>query len=172
MRQTWLFMAIVVVVVVHPLGAQTLTAGFSGGWTTLGGMGPVLGLTAPAALSGGVFVDVAVVSGQVARLAAQFAQVEGTMFSSFETDLLWRFPLGNAQGFAGAGMGLLGVPVELSAAIHFLFQGVVGMEQRVFHALVVTATFQASQVVRLNRPTFPGQPLLRLEVGIGLPFAA
>jgi len=165
-------MLFIVLVFGVSLQAQTVSAGLSGGWTSLGGVGLALGLDALSALSGGLFLDFEVGPTSTARLAAQFAIAGGVTFSSFETDLVWRFPLGRLVGFAGGGIGLFGIPVDLSPAIHLSLQGTAGLEHNLFRSIVIKATIQAVQVLRLNQGVFPGQPMLRIEVGVGLPFQA
>lgn len=150
--------------------AQTLSAGFGGGWTSLGGLGVALGLPAPSALSGNLFLDFEAGAGANVRLSASVAVAGALTLSAFETDFVWRFPLGRLAGLAGGGVGLFGLPAALSPGLHLSFAALAGIEHRLFRLVHLSATIQALTVLRLGRGFFPGAPLLRVEVGLAMPF--
>ena len=160
----------VVALIAAPLQAQTLSAGFSGGWTSLGGLGAALDLPAPSALSGSLFFDFEAGPRAHVRLGASVAALGAETFSAFETDFVWRFPLGRLAGLAGAGVGLFGLPAALSPGLHLSFKALVGVEHRLFSLVHLSATVQALAVLRLGGEFFPGAPLLRIEAGAAMPF--
>ncbi|HEY5596551.1 MAG TPA: hypothetical protein VIL47_04735 [Candidatus Bipolaricaulota bacterium] len=170
MRRVVLLLLLAVLLPSFPLSAQTISAGASAGITYLGGLQQALGVNAPSALSGTLFVDFDVGTGIAVRLGANFARAQDAVFSFLETNALWNFPLGRLRGFVGAGTGLFGMPVELSPSLHLSFQALVGLENDLLRNLIVKVTLQALQVFRVNGGFLPGAPLLRIEAGITLPF--
>lgn len=153
-----------------PVGAQTVSAGVSGGFTYLGGLRDVLQVDSFSALSGSLFLDFELGGGTNMRLAANFAEASGVFFSSVESNVLWDFPLRRVRGFVGGGIGMFGMPENISSAVHMSVQGLVGIENDFYRIIVVKVTLQALQVLRLNDGFLPGSPLFRIEVGVGLPF--
>lgn len=149
---------------------QTIAAGFSGGITYLGGLRDVLQVEELSAFSGSLFLDFNMGDGANVRLGANFGLVSDMIFSSFETNFFWRFPIGRLRGIGGGGIGLFSLPVETASPLHISLQALIGMEQDLFRFLIVKFTMQASQVISVTQGLIPGMPLFRIEAGFSMPF--
>lgn len=144
------------------------SAGLGGGYLQLGGLQEALGSGQPFALSASVFLDFAAGPTHV-RLLGNLARVEDLTLTAFETDLFWSFPFGEVTGFLGAGTGLVALP---AARLSFSLQALAGLQTELLEVALVKVTVQAMTFYLLDAGLLPGPPLVRLEVGIALPFRA